>query len=161
MTAIDWFLAWIERDELAVPLVVEEVRQDRVMFTFDGWPCLNGSVQPTGISIWAYRGEEPWDGIFDIDIQPIERDGRWVCGLCWEAFEKNLYPEPPSYPSAEVLWTSHSLAPLGDWCSEKLARAGGVGFWDYDGMLVAKLVFSDDDAQGAVEVARRSGPLTE
>lgn len=73
-----------------------------------------------------------------------------MCGLCWDAFEKNLYPEPPSYPSAEVLWTSHSLAPLGDWCSEKLARATGVGFWDYDGMLVAKLVFSDDDAQGAV-----------
>src|SRR3954451_727977 len=85
MGSANWFLPWAERTQLAVPIIIEEVRQDRVMFTFDGWPCLNGSVQPTEISIWAYRGEEPWDGIFDIDIQPIERDGRWVCGLCWDA----------------------------------------------------------------------------
>ena len=160
MASVDWFLAWAERTQLAVPIIVEEVHQDRAVFTFDGWPCLKGSIRPSEISIWAYRGKEPWDGIFDIDIRPIERDGRWVCGLCWDAFEKNLYPEPPSYPSAEVLWTSHSLAPLGNWCSEKLARATGVGFWDYDGMLVAKLVFSDDDAQEAVEVVRRSESLT-
>jgi hypothetical protein len=109
MGSVDWFLTWLEQNRLPVPIIVEEVRQDRAIFTFDGWPCLKGSVRSLGISVWAYRGEEPWDGIFDIDMQPIERDGWWVCGLCWDAFEKNLYPEPPSYPSAEVLWTSSTI----------------------------------------------------
>ena len=103
MGSVDWFLTWLERTQLLAPIIVEEVQQDWGMFTFDGWPYLKGSVRSLGISIWAYRGEEPWDGTCDIDIQPIERDSRWVCGLCWDAFEKNLYPEPPSYPSAEVL----------------------------------------------------------
>ena len=39
--------------------------------------------------------------------------------------------------------------------------ATGIGYWDYEGVLEAKLVFSDDDAQGAMEVARRSRFLTE
>jgi hypothetical protein len=65
--------------------------------------------------------QEHWDSIFDTDIQPVERNGKWFYGFCWDAFEKKLCPEPPPYPSSEALWTSHSLVPLGDWCREKLA----------------------------------------
>ncbi|WP_158044928.1 hypothetical protein [Skermanella pratensis] len=127
MKTINWFLAWIERTELAVPVVVQEIRRDGVVFSFEGWPCLRGAVQPSGISVWTYRGEEPWDGVLDIDIHPGGQHGRWICGLCWYAFERSLFPKPPSHPSLEALWTSHSLVPLGDWCSEKLARATGIG----------------------------------
>ena len=154
MGSVEWFLTWLEQNRLPVPVIVNEVRQDRARFTFDGWPCLKGSVRSLGISVWAYRGEEPWDGIFDIDIQPIERDGWWRCGLCWDAYQKGLYPEPPSYQSAEALWLGHSFTPLATWNQEKLAIATGIALWDYDGALEAKLVFDEADAEGAIEVIR-------
>jgi hypothetical protein len=56
--AINCFLTWIERIDPAVPVVVEEIQRDGVTSSLEDWLCLRGSVQPPGISIWAYRGEE-------------------------------------------------------------------------------------------------------
>lgn len=42
MKAIACFLAWIERTELTMPLVMEEIQRDGVVFSFEGWPYLRG-----------------------------------------------------------------------------------------------------------------------
>ena len=73
--AIGLFLAWLEQTRLPVPLTVTEIREDGVAFTFEGWTCLRGLMQPTGISIRVYEDEDDWDSIVDLAIRPVQRNG--------------------------------------------------------------------------------------
>ena len=154
--AIGLFLAWLEQTRLPVPLTVTEIREDGVAFTFEGWTCLRGLMQPTGISIRVYEDEDDWDSIVDFAIRPVQRNGRWVCGYWLDACQEGGHGEPPSHASELELWTSHVFTSFWVWTHEKFKRATGVGFWDHGDVQEARLVYGDDDVVGAIKVIKRS-----
>jgi hypothetical protein len=155
------FLAWLGRTPLPVKVELADIKSNHVKFSIAGWNCLHGSLNHCGINIYAMRGGECWDIIWDSDISPKEFDNGWGCGLCIDAWEKGLYPKPASYGSPEVLWVEHILEPFRDWL-EKLVRSAGIAFIDYDGATEAKLLQEGDQIpELAVEVVGRSLPTEE
>ena len=155
------FLAWLDRTPLPVRIIVADISLSRVKFSIEGWKCLQGSLNHCGINIYAMRGGECWDIIWDSDISPKEFDNRWGCGLCIDAWEKGLYPKPALYSSPETLWIEHTLEPFRDWLG-KLVASAGVVFVDYDGATAAWLLLEGKPIpERAVEVVGRCLPLEE
>jgi hypothetical protein len=150
------FLAWLKRTTLPVRVVVANIDPNHVRFSIEGWDCLQCSLDHCGIEIYAVRGGECWDIIWDSDISPKEFDNGWGCGLCIDAWEKGLYPKPSSYASPEALWIEHTMEPFRDWL-EKLAKSAGIAFIDYDGATAAWLLLKGKPIpERVVEVVRRS-----
>ena len=106
------FLAWLGRTPLPVKVELADIKPNHVNFSIEGWNCFRGSLNHCGINIYAMRGGECWDIIWDSDISPKEFDSGWGCGLCIDAWEKGLFPKPPSYASPEALWIEHTLDPF-------------------------------------------------
>ncbi|UEM18469.1 hypothetical protein JL100_015210 [Skermanella mucosa] len=148
------FLAWLERTRL--PLRVADIDPNQVSFSIEGWDCLRCSLNHRGIEIYAVRGGECWDIIWDSDISLQEFDNGWGCGLCIDAWQQGLYPKPASYASPEAVWTEHTLEPFRDWL-EKLAASAGIAFIDYDGATEARLVQEGERIpQLKVEIFKKS-----
>jgi len=150
------FLAWLERTTLPVRVVVANIDPNHVRFSIEGWDCLQCSLDHCGIEIYAVRGGECWDIIWDSDISPKEFDNGWGCGLCIDAWAKGLYPKPDVYASPNDLWIEHTLGPFRGWL-EKLVASAGIAFIDYDGATAAWLLLKGKPIpERAVEVVRRS-----
>jgi len=66
------FLAWLERTTLPVRVVIVDIDPNHVKFSIEGWDCLQGSLNDRGIDIYAVRGGECWDIIWDSDIWLVE-----------------------------------------------------------------------------------------
>jgi hypothetical protein len=66
------FLAWLERTKMRVRVVVADTGPNHVKFSTEGWDCLQGSLSHCGINIYAMRGGECWDIIWDSNISPKE-----------------------------------------------------------------------------------------
>ena len=153
------FLAWLDCTPLPVRIVVANSKPNHVGFGIEGWNCLHGSLSGRGIDIYAVRGGECWDIIWDSDIWVKEFENGWGCGLCIDAWEKGLYPKPAIHACPEALWIEHTLDPFRKWL-EKLAGAAGITFIDYDGATEAKLLQEGDQVpELAVEVVGRSLPI--
>jgi hypothetical protein len=156
MGVVAIFLAWLDRSPLPVRVEITDIQPNHVKFDIEGWNCLDGSLSDNGIEIYAVRGGECWDIIWDSDISPKEFDNGWGCGLCIDAWEKGLYPKPSFYASPEALWVEHTLKPFRDWL-EKLATSTGIAFIDYDGATEALLLQPGDKVSAlTVEVVTRS-----
>ena len=144
------FLAW--RNLTPLPIQVFATSANR--FGIEGWPCLDGSLDDSGIDIYAIRNAECWDIIFNSDIALARFDAGWGCQHCIDAWKQGLYPKPEVYPSPEDLWIDHTLRPFGEWL-EKLAGSAGIVFIDYDGATEAKLLQPGEEIPRlAVEVTR-------
>ena len=94
MDVVAIFLAWLDRTPLPVRVVVTDSKSNHVNFGIEGWNCLHRSLSGRGIDIYAVRGGECWDIIWDSDIWVKEFENGWGCGLCIDAWEKGLYPKP-------------------------------------------------------------------
>jgi hypothetical protein len=151
-----FFLAWLERTPLPLRLVVANIDPNHVKFSIEGWDCLRCSLNHCGIEIYAVRGGECWDIIWDSDISLKEFDNGWGCGLCIDAWQQGLYPKPASYASPRAVWIEHTLEPFRDWL-EKLAASAGIAFIDYDGATEARLVQEGEQiSQLTVEIVKKS-----
>ena len=155
------FLAWLDRSPLPVRVEITDIQPNHVKFDIEGWNCLEGRLDDGGIDVFAVRDGETWDIIWNSDIRPVEFDDGWGCGFCIDAWEKQLYPKPAVYSSPEDLWIEHTLEPLRDWL-EKLAKASGIAFIDYDGATEARLLQEGEQVpEQATEVVGRSLPIEE